>query len=58
VTASVAFLAVARDRWRDLEQTAAEAYLHGLQDVGWRQTIHASASQPPQRSVTGPDASG
>jgi hypothetical protein len=36
VTASVAFLAVARDRWRDLEQTAAEAYLHGLQDVGWR----------------------
>jgi hypothetical protein len=36
VTASVAFLAVARDRWRDLEQTAAEAYLHGLHDVGWR----------------------
>jgi hypothetical protein len=36
VTASVAFLGVARDSWRDLEQTAVEAYLHGLQDVGWR----------------------
>jgi hypothetical protein len=36
VTASVAFLGVARDRWRDLEQTAAEAYLRGLQDAGWR----------------------
>jgi hypothetical protein len=36
VTASVAFLGVARDRWRDLEQTTVEAYLRGLQDAGWR----------------------
>jgi hypothetical protein len=36
VTASVAFLGVARDRWRDLEQLAVEAYLCGLQDAGWR----------------------
>jgi hypothetical protein len=36
VSASVAFLGVARDRWRDLEQTAVEAYLRGLQDAGWR----------------------
>jgi hypothetical protein len=36
VTASVAFLGVTRDRWRDLEQTAVEAYLHGLRDSGWR----------------------
>jgi hypothetical protein len=36
VTASVAFRGVARDRWRDLEQTAVEAYLRGLQDAGWR----------------------
>jgi len=27
---------VARDRWRDLEQTAVEAYLRGLGDSGWR----------------------
>jgi hypothetical protein len=38
VTASVAFLGVAHNRWRDLEQTAIEAYLRGLQDVGWRGT--------------------
>jgi hypothetical protein len=36
VTASVAFLGMAHDRWRDLEQTAVEAYLRGLQDAGWR----------------------
>ena len=36
MTASVAFLGVARDRWRDLEQTVVEAYLRGLQDAGWR----------------------
>jgi hypothetical protein len=36
VTASVAFLGVARDRWRDLEQTAVDAYLRGLEDSGWR----------------------
>ena len=36
MTASVAFRGVARDRWRDLEQTAVEAYLRGLQDSGWR----------------------
>jgi hypothetical protein len=36
VTASVAFLGVALDRWRDLERTAVEAYLLGLQDAGWR----------------------
>jgi len=36
VTASVAFLGMARDRWRDLEQTAVEAYLRGLDDSGWR----------------------
>jgi hypothetical protein len=36
VTASVAFLGVARDRWRDLEQTAVEAYLRGLHGAGWR----------------------
>ena len=36
MTASVAFRGVARDRWRDLEQTAVEAYLRGLQDAGWR----------------------
>jgi hypothetical protein len=36
VTASVAFRGVARDGWRDLEQTAVEAYLRGLQDAGWR----------------------
>jgi hypothetical protein len=35
VTASVAFLGVAHDRWRDLEWIAVEAYLRGLQDVGW-----------------------
>jgi hypothetical protein len=35
VTASVAFLGVALDRWRDLERTAVEAYLRGLQDAGW-----------------------
>lgn len=38
VTASVAFLGVAHDRWRDLERTALEAYLRGLQDAGWRGT--------------------
>jgi hypothetical protein len=38
VTASVAFLGVAHDRWRDLERTAVEAYLRGLQDAGWRGT--------------------
>jgi hypothetical protein len=36
VTASVAFVGVALDRWRDLEETAVEAYLGGLQDAGWR----------------------
>jgi hypothetical protein len=39
VTASVAFRGVARDRWSDLEQTAVEACLCGLQDAGlWRTT--------------------
>ena len=42
VTATVAFLGVARDRWRDLEQTAVEAYLRGLQDAGW----HGGSDQP------------
>jgi hypothetical protein len=43
VTARVAFLGVVRDRWRDLEQTAVEAYLCGLQDAGWR-----GVSDPPR----------
>jgi hypothetical protein len=42
VTATVAFLGVARDRWRDLEQTAVEAYLRGLQNAGW----HGGSDQP------------
>jgi hypothetical protein len=36
VTASVAFLGVPRDPWRDLEPTAVEAYLRGLEEAGWR----------------------
>ena len=36
VTASVAFLGVARDCWRDLEQTAVEAHLRGLEEAVWR----------------------
>ena len=35
VTASAAFLAIERDRWNDLERTAGEAYLQGLEDAGW-----------------------
>ncbi|MGB3592962.1 MAG: hypothetical protein WA994_02210 [Ornithinimicrobium sp.] len=36
VSASVALRGIPHARWRDLERTAVEAYLVGLQDTGWR----------------------
>jgi hypothetical protein len=39
VTASVAFLGIVRDRWRDLEQTAVEAYLMEACHTIWDQLL-------------------
>jgi Phosphotransferase enzyme family len=60
VTASVAFRGVARDRWRDLEQTALRRVCAVCRRRGGvaHQISPASASQPPQRSATAPAAFG